>query len=102
MNATSLSELRQQADQQTGQDQRMEQVRQLLFGDAVQALEVRIAALEANLKTLDQAVAEKLESIAGRVDALAGDLDTSHRTAFEQLSKSLLDLGERVRGIAKG
>lgn len=101
MNATSLTELRQTMAQPAGQDQRMEQVRQLLIGDAMQDLEARLSAVETSLRELDTGVAAKLEAISARIDTLSGEMESTRRSAFEQLSKSLLELSEQVRGISK-
>jgi hypothetical protein len=114
MNATSLEELR------AGQapelrDERLEQVRELLFGDQVRELHARIAALEQ--KQMDFAtaaeqqhreieqrhrdyqtsVSRQFDAIAARIEALAGETDAERRSAFEELSRSVLDLGERIR-----
>jgi hypothetical protein len=107
MNATSLEELR------AGQapelrDDRMEQVRELLFGDQVRELHARIAALEQKqvdlATTAEQqhreyqiSVSRQFDAIAARIEALAGETDAERRSAFEELSRSVLDLGERIR-----
>jgi hypothetical protein len=107
MNATSLEELR------AGQvpelrDDKMEQVRELLFGDQVRELHARIAALEQKHTDFETAVEQKhreyqisvsrqFDAIAARIEALAGETDAERRSAFEELSRSVLDLGERIR-----
>jgi hypothetical protein len=107
MNATSLEELR------AGQvpelrDDKMEQVRELLFGDQVRELHARIAALEQRHTDFETTVEQKhreyqisvsrqFDAIAARIEALAGETDAERRSAFEELSRSVLDLGERIR-----
>jgi hypothetical protein len=96
MNATSLEELR------AGQvpelrDDKMEQVRELLFGDLARELHARIAALEQKHREYQISVSRQFDAIAARIEALAGETDAERRSAFEELSRSVLDLGERIR-----
>jgi hypothetical protein len=114
MNATSLEELR--AGQVSElRDEKMEQIRELLFGDQVRDLHARIAALEQRQtdfatavgqqhleieqkhREFQLAVSRQFDAIAARIEALAGETDAERRSAFEELSRSVLDLGERIR-----
>lgn len=101
MNATSLNELRATLAQRDVKDERMDQVRQLLFGDAIRDFDIRMTAIETRIRELDTSVARQLDAISARIAALSGEMDASRRSAFEQLSKNLLELGEHVRGISK-
>lgn len=106
MNATSLEELRAgQTAQETpppsedrpaasghASDQKMEQIRQLLFGDKMDALEARQVAFENN-------VLQRLDTLSHRLDALSRDVMSDRRAAFDELARAMHDLGNRVRGI---
>jgi hypothetical protein len=37
-----------------------------------------------------------------RIEALAGETEAERRSAFEELSRSVLDLGERIRAASSG
>ncbi len=106
MNATSLEELRsgQTAKEMTSPvddtpaasghsgDETMEQIRQLLFGDKLQALEARQTTFENN-------VLQRLDTLSQRLDALSRDVMSDRRAAFDELARAMQDLGNRVRGI---
>lgn len=108
MNATSLDELRGAAAPRAMNDERLEQVRQLLLGDHIQSSEARIAALEARLRELEDArlkeletnVARSLDALSARLDALGGELSADQRASFNELARSVLELGERIQRIS--
>jgi len=101
MNATSLEELRAGLASEL-RDDKMEQVRELLFGDQVRELQARIAALEQKQQEFQISVSRQFDAIAARIEALAGETDAERRSAFEELSRSVLDLGERIRAASSG
>jgi outer membrane murein-binding lipoprotein Lpp len=101
MNATSLAELRAAAGARGAADEKMEQVRELLIGDTVRTLNARMAGLEARLRELDQTVASQVQAISARIERLAADSGSERRTAFDDLSRSVLELGERIGRIAR-
>ena len=118
MNATSLEELRAGQDPEL-RDDRLEQVRELLFGDQARELHASIAALEQKQREIEASFEEKqrnfvtsfeqgqrefqtsvsrqFDAILARIEALAGETEAERRSAFEELSRSVLDLGERIR-----
>jgi hypothetical protein len=110
MNATSLEELRAQAGKpspspaETAEpthpsDEKMEQIRQLLFGDKLEANAERVATLEIRQREFEQTVLQRLDVISQRLDALSRDVLADRRAAFDELSRAMHDLGNRVRGI---
>lgn len=99
MNSTSLDQLRGPARQP--QDERMEQIRDLLVGDVIRATEIRIAAMESRIKELEAAVGRRLDAMSARVEALAAETGAGQRTAFDGLAQSIVELGEQVRRIAR-
>ncbi len=112
MNATSLEELRAQAGMPSQSqaetaisppahpsDEKMEQIRQLLFGDKLEANAERVATLETRQREFEQTVLQRLDVISQRLDALSRDVLADRRAAFDELSRAMHDLGNRVRGI---
>ena len=77
----------------------MEQIRQLLFGDKLEANADRLATLEARQREFEQTVLQRLDVISQRLDALSRDVLADRRAAFDELSRAMHELGNRVRGI---
>jgi len=101
MNSTSLDELRGGGSGREPQDRKMEQIRDLLVGDVLRATDMRIAELESRLKDLQVMTGRQLDAIAARVEALSAEIGAGQRSAFDELAKSIVELGDRVRRIAK-
>jgi hypothetical protein len=101
MNAPSLSELRSAVSRDLA-DEKMDQVRELLFGDSIRLLEARIAFLETRLNDVEVGIGRQLDALETRIQSLAGSADTDRRAAFESLARSIGDLGEQVRRISRG
>jgi DNA anti-recombination protein RmuC len=101
MNASSLDELRNAAVSRESKDERMEQVRQLLFGDHEREVSTRFMLLESRLRDLEMHTARQLEDIGQRIDRLASESDASRRGAFDELSRSVHELGERIAAAAR-
>lgn len=105
MNATSLSDFRQSVsatdDHQLVRDEKMDQVRDLLIGDHVRRTENRMAAIEARLRDMETDVGRRLDALHSRLEAMAGEMNGERRSDFDELSKIIGDLGERVRGISR-
>ena len=91
-------------------EDKMEQVRELLFGEFKRDNDARFALVEARVRELEAGIHRKLDIIQSRIDALASDLRTDIRldylkdrnAAFEQLSLSVVELAERIRTISRG
>lgn len=79
----------------------MDQIRDLLIGDVVRQTDRRMAALEARLNDLETSVVSRLSALHARLEAMAGEMGAERRTAFDELAKSVLDLGERIRKISR-
>jgi DNA anti-recombination protein RmuC len=100
MNAPSLDEMR-AAAHRDATDYKMEQVRELLVGDAVRRVEARVTVLETRLSEVELGISRQLDALEARIEALAQSADGEQRSAFESLAQSLADLGEQVRNIAR-
>lgn len=101
MNSTSLDQLRMAKPPREGQDEKMEQIRDLLVGDLVRQTERRLALLEQRMLDLETGIGSRLTALHARLEALAGEVGADQRAAFDELARSILDLGERVRKIAR-
>ena len=101
MNATSLEQLRTGPATRDGQDEKMDQIRDLLIGDIVRQTDRRLAALETRLNELETTVGSRLTALHARLEALAGEMGADRRSAFDELARSVLDLGERIRKITR-
>ena len=99
MNAPTIGELRNAGRELA--DERMEQVRELLVGDVVRTLELRISALEARINEAEIGLARQLDALETRIQELAGSAEDDRRAAFEALAGSISDLGEQIRRISR-
>ena len=97
MNATSYSEFRNGIVQAAQSDDKMDQVRELLFGEYQRQCEARLALMEARIRELELGFHRRLDTLESRVEGMAGKVDADQRAAFDELARGIADLGERVR-----
>lgn len=97
MNATSYAEFRNAVGQAVQHDDKLDQVRELLFGEYHRQSEARMALLEARIRELELGFLRRLEDVEQRVEAIAHKVDSDNRAAFDELARGIADLGERVR-----
>ena len=100
MNATSLEELRAGSGTDALEDEKMEQVRQLLFGDHQREVHARIGTLEQRQRDFEATVTRQLDALTARIEALAAEAEAGRRSAFDELSHNVLELGERIRTLS--
>lgn len=100
MNATSYAEFR-SAMSQSGHanDEKMDQVRELLFGEYQRQSEARLAMLEARIRELELSLLRRLEMLESRMEQVAGRVEADQRATLEELGRGIADLGERVRRL---
>jgi archaellum component FlaC len=101
MNATSLSALRTAPQARDSQDERMDQIRELLVGDILRQTEARLDNLESRLKDLESTVSSRVSALHARIEALSGEVGADRRSTFDELAKSVLELGEHIKRIAR-
>ena len=97
MNATSYAEFRGAVGAGSQNDEKMDQVRELLFGEYQRQSEARLALLEARIRELELGLHRRFDAIEQRVEQISGKVDSEHRAAFDELARGISDLGERVR-----
>ncbi|MCB1514497.1 MAG: hypothetical protein KDJ18_06745 [Hyphomicrobiaceae bacterium] len=101
MNATSLDQLRTAPTSRDGQDEKMDQIRDLLVGDVVRQMDRRLGALESRLEDMEASVSSRLSALHARLEAMSGEVSADQRSSFDALARSVLELGEHIRKIAK-
>ncbi len=101
MNAPPLNDFR-SASASDLTDEKMEQVRELLIGDTLRHLNVRIAQLETRLLAIESGIARRLDTVEARIDAMSGAAEGDRRATFEALAQSVSELGEQIRRISRG
>ena len=99
MNASNFADFRLAAASGRLSDDKMEQVRELLFGDYRRHHDARLAELEQRVRDFETVVHHRLDTLQTRLDQLSGDIGADKRAAFEELARSIADLGDRVRRI---
>lgn len=102
MSASFLSELKNGSIGRDALDDKMEQIRELLYGEFKRDSDARIALIEARVRELESGIHRKLDAIQARIETLSGDMKSDRKAAFDDLSHSVLELGERIRTISRG
>ena len=82
-------------------DDKMEQVRELLYGDYQRRYDSEISKLEARISTLETSIERRLDALQARIEALSGELTGERRTSFDELARGLTDLGTRMQEVSK-
>lgn len=80
-------------------DDKMQQIRELLFGETKRESDARIALIEARVRELEQSMHRRLEAIQASIDTLARDVGNDRKRSLEQLAQSISELGDKVRRI---
>ncbi|HRD78384.1 MAG TPA: hypothetical protein PK264_21010 [Hyphomicrobiaceae bacterium] len=97
MNATTLGEIRASAAARDLTDDKMQQVRELLYGEFKRESDARVALLENRVRELESGLHRRLDLIQARLDALVGEMTADRKTAFDDLARHVVELGERIR-----
>ena len=82
-------------------DDSMDQIRELLVGDQQRRSGARMETLEARLKALEEDMVRRFDALNARIDALTEETKAGRRAAFEELSRGVAELGERVRNLSQ-
>ncbi|MEL7049298.1 MAG: hypothetical protein AAFO75_10130 [Pseudomonadota bacterium] len=101
MTAASLNGLRSGNAAADFQDERMDQIRELLIGDLVREFEQKIARLEGRVQSLEHDLAKRAEALNMRLEALAGEVTADRRSAFDELSKGIAELGQHIKQVSR-
>jgi len=101
MNAPTLNELRNSIPARDLADEKMNQVRDLLVGDFIRETQSRMMAMENRMRDLEAGLSQRVAVLSQRIESLAADQTIDRRTAFDELSKCVLDLGDKIRSIPR-
>jgi hypothetical protein len=82
-------------------EDKMDQIRELLFGEFKRDNDARFALVEARVRELEAGIHRKLDAIQGRLDTLASDIRSDRNAAFDELSSSVVELAERIRRLSR-
>lgn len=82
-------------------DEKMEQVRELLFGGYQRQMANRAEHLEQRMRELETLVARRLDAMDARIEALAGEVDATQRTTLEEIARGMQQLSDGIRGIRR-
>lgn len=80
-------------------DEKMDQIRDLLFGDYVRESEQRMALMEERVRDLEHSLHRRLDALQARLDAMSVQTDASQRQAMDEIARGMVDLSERIRRI---
>jgi len=80
-------------------EDKMQQIRELLFGEFKRDSDARLALIEARVRELEQGLHRKLDAIQASLETLSGDVAAERRRSLEQLAQSINELGDKVRRI---
>ena len=97
MNATTFAEFRAATGPANQNDDKMDQIRELLIGDYQRQSEARLALLEARIRELELSLHHRLDAMQGRVEQLASQSEADRRAAFDELARGIAELSDRVR-----
>ena len=101
MNVTTPAELWAGSGARSLSDEKMDQVRDLLFGDFRRQSDMQLAAMDARLRELEAVLSRRLADLEARLEALSSRSTEERRGAFEELSHNVSELGQRIREIAR-
>jgi hypothetical protein len=82
-------------------DIKMDQIRELLFGEAQRHSDTRLALLESHVREIEAALHHRLDAMQARIDALAADVRGDQRSTLEELARGIHDLGDRIKRIPR-
>jgi hypothetical protein len=101
MNAMIVGETKPGAGARDPADEKMEQIRDLLFGEFQRQNELRIGQMEARIRDLETGLQRKLDALQARLEALAGEAQADRRSSFDELALGMQELADRVRRIPR-
>jgi hypothetical protein len=101
MSMTSIAQVRGGAVHPETNEDQMQQIRELLVGEILRRTEARLEQLEGQLKALEGEIGRGLDALAARIETVGAEAAAGQQAAFENLSRSVVELGERIRGLSQ-
>ena len=81
-------------------DKTIDQVRDLLFGDAQRGNVERMEAVERRFSEFEKTMLERLNQIDQRIEALSGSVAEAQRDQILAMGEVISNLGSQFKGIA--
>ena len=100
MSATSVGDPKHGSRTRQEQDERMEQVRELLFGEYERQIEERVGVLETRFRDLELSIHRRLDAMQASLDALSAELDATQRKTLDEIGSGLREIGERIKRVS--
>jgi hypothetical protein len=101
MNTPQFGEYKNGKSQLETLDDKMHQIRELLFGEFKRDSDQRLALVEARVRELELGLHRKLDAIQARLDELSSEVVADRRQSFQELARSVVELGERIAGLGR-
>jgi hypothetical protein len=96
-----LTEIKNGANPRDLSDVKMDQIRELLFGEVQRQSEQRITLLESKVRDLETSLQHRLDAMQARIDALSAETRGDRRSTLDELARGISDLGDRVKRIPR-
>ncbi|WP_291176449.1 hypothetical protein [Hyphomicrobium sp.] len=79
----------------------IEQVRDLLFGEAKREHDSRIAELDLSIKRMQGRIAEQLSAMETRMEAMSQTLSSRHEESLRQIGEAIVSLGHQISALGR-
>jgi hypothetical protein len=77
----------------------IDQVRDLLFGEARREHDTRIAEIELLIKSVDGRVTEQLRAMEAKMEAMSQALPSRHDESLRQIGEALVSIGRQISAL---
>lgn len=84
-----------------GTDDKMEQIRELLYGEHHRKFDDEIKKLETRMTALENGIERRLDALQARLEALSGEVAGDRRTSFQELARGLAELADKMQRISQ-
>ncbi|MDE2577577.1 MAG: hypothetical protein KGL46_02110 [Hyphomicrobiales bacterium] len=80
----------------------MDQVRELLFGEAKRTTEARLDDIDRKIEMLRDDLAARFASLEARLSDQGKDTDRKHAQSIDDIGHAIAQLGETIKGLGQG
>lgn len=77
----------------------IEQVRDLLFGEAKREHDNRIADLDLTIKRMQSNIAEQLSAMEAKMEAMSQALSSRHDESLRRIGEAIVSLGHQISAL---
>jgi hypothetical protein len=79
----------------------IEQVRDLLFGDAKREQDTRLAELDLTVKRIQSHFAAELSAIEARMEVMSQVLSARHEESLRRIGEAMVSLGHQIAALGR-